>query len=97
MASFAVCPEQVPGPDLRPENVVVLDNLPTHKADGLADLVAACGARLLHLPPYSLNFTPIEPAFSKRKTHLRAAVARTRKALTSALQAALAWITAEDA
>lgn len=96
-ASFAVYLDQVLGPGLQPGDVVVLDNLPVHKAAGLAELVEARGARLLYLPPYSPDFTPIELAFSKLKTHLRTAAARTREALTSALQAALAWITAQDA
>lgn len=89
--------DQVLGPVLQPGDVVVLDNLKAHKAAGLAELVAARGARLLYLPPYSPDFTPIELAFSKLKTHLRSAVARTREALKTALEAALAWITAEDA
>lgn len=96
-ASFAVYLEQVLGPGLQPGDVVVLDNLQVHKAAGLAELVAARGARLLYLPPYSPDFTPIELAFSKLKTHLRTAAARTREVLTTALQAALAWLTAEDA
>ncbi|QKG51312.1 transposase [Hymenobacter sp. BRD67] len=96
-ASFAVYLEQVLGPGLQPGDVVVPDNLPVHKAQGLAELVEARGAWLLYLPPYSPDFTPIELAFSKLKTHLRTAAARTRQALTSALQAALTWITAEDA
>lgn len=77
-ASFAVYLEQVPGPSLQPGDVVVLDNLPVHKDDGLAELVEARGARLLYLPPYSPDFTPIELAFSKLKTHLRTAAVRTR-------------------
>lgn len=76
---------------------MVLDNLRVHQAAGLAELVEACGARLLYLPPYSPDFTPIELAFSKLKTHLRSAAARTREALKTALDAVLAWITAEDA
>lgn len=96
-ASFAAYLDQVLGPTLQPGDVVVLDNLRVHKAPGLAELVEARGARLLFLPPYSPDFTPIELAFSKLKTHLRTAAARTREALTTALQAALAWITAEDA
>ena len=76
-ASFAVYLQQVLGPGLQPGDVVVLDNLPVHKADGLAALVEARGARLLYLPPYSPDFMPIELAFSKLKTHLRTAVART--------------------
>jgi transposase len=96
-ASFAVYLDQVLGPTLQPGDVVVLDNLRVHKAAGLAALVEARGARLLYLPPYSPDFTPIELAFSKLKTHLRTAAARSREALTTALQAALAWITAENA
>lgn len=96
-ASFAVYLAQVLGPGLRPGDVVVLDNLPVHKAAGLAEVVAARGARLLYLPPYSPDFTPIELAFSKLKTHLRTAAARTREALRPALDAALAWITTQDA
>ena len=96
-ASFTVYVEQVLGPGLQPGDVVVLDNLKVHKAAGLAELVVARGARLLYLPPYSPDFTPIELAFSKLKTSLRTAAARTREALKTALDAALAWITAEDA
>ena len=96
-ASFALYLEQVLGPGLRPGDVVVLDNLPVHKAAGLAEVVATRGARLLYLPPYSPDFTPIELAFSKLKTHLRTAAARTRETLRTALDAALAWITAQDA
>lgn len=96
-ASFAVYLKQVLGPGLQPGDVVGLDNLPVHKADGLAELFEACGARLMFLSPYLPNFTPIELAFSKLKTHLRTAAARTREALKTALDAALAGITAEDA
>ena len=96
-ASFAGYLAQVLGPTLQPGDVVVLDNLPVHKAAGMAEVVAARGARLLYLPPYSPDFTPIELAFSKLKTHLRTAAARTREALRTALDAALAWITTQDA
>ncbi len=70
-ASFAVYLDQVLGPALQAGDVVVLDNLRVHKAPGLAELVEARGARLLFLPPYSPDFTPLELAFSKLKTHLR--------------------------
>ncbi|RZK35597.1 MAG: IS630 family transposase [Hymenobacter sp.] len=78
-ASFTVYLEQVLGPGLQPGDVVVLDNLRVHKAAGLAEVVEARGARLLYLPPYSPDFTPIELAFSKLKTYLRAAAARIRE------------------
>lgn len=96
-ASFVVYLEQVLGPTLGPGDVVVLDNLRVHKAPGVAEAVAAYGARLLFLPPYSPDFTPIELAFSKLKTSLRTAQARTRDALTEALRTALDWISETDA
>ena len=88
---------QVLGPTLVPGDVVVLDNLPVHKVAGMAQLVEARGARLLFLPPYSPDFAPIEQAWSKLKTALRTAQARTREALEQALNQALAWITSQDA
>ncbi|HLK96170.1 MAG TPA: IS630 family transposase, partial [Hymenobacter sp.] len=96
-ASFAVYLDQVLGPTLAPGDVVVLDNLRVHKAPGLAELVENRGARLLFLPPYWPDFTPVELAFSKLKTFLRRAQARTRQALTNALRAALDWISEDDA
>ena len=96
-ARFAVYLDQVLGPTLVPGDVVVLDNLRVHKAAGLAELVEKRGARFLFLPPYSPDFTPVELAFSKLKTSLRTAQARTREALTTALQVALDWISEEDA
>jgi transposase len=94
---FAAYLDQVLGPTLRPGDVVVLDNLPAHKVAGLAELVEARGARLLYLPPYSPGFNPIELAFSKLKTGLRTAQARTRDALEAVIQQAAEWITANDA
>lgn len=94
---FAAYLEQVLGPTLRPGDVVVLDNLPAHKVDGLAALVEQRGARLLYLPPYSPDFNPIELAFSKLKTKLRQLQARTREALEEAIQAATEWISDQDA
>ena len=63
----------------------------------LAELVVARGARLLYLPPYSPDFNPIELAFSKLKTVLRTAQARTREALEAVIQDASNWITERDA
>ena len=94
---FAAYLDQVLGPTLVPGDVVVLDNLPAHKVAGLAELVEARGARLLYLPPYSPDFNPIELAFSKLKTWLRTAQARTRDALEGVIAAATDWITAQDA
>ena len=94
---FAAYLALVLGPTLVPGDVVVLDNLPAHKVAGLAELVEARGARLLYLPPYSPDFTPIELAFSKLKTWLRTAQARTREALESVILAATDWISEQDA
>ena len=63
----------------------------------LAELVAARGARLLYLPPYSPDFNPIELAFSKLKTWLRTAQVRTREAREAVIQDASNWITERDA
>ena len=89
--------DQVLGPALRPSDVVVLDNLPAYKVAGLIELVKARGTRLLYLPPYSPNSNPIKLAFSKLKTWLRTAQARTREALESVVQDATSWMTELDA
>jgi transposase len=94
---FAAYLDQVLGPTLRPGDVVVLDNLSVHKVDGLEQVVKKYGARLLYLPPYSPDFNPIELAFSKLKTWLRKAQARTRDALEEAIRTAAGWISEHDA
>lgn len=94
---FAAYLAQVLGPTLVAGDVVVLDNLPAHKVAGLAELVEARGARLLYLPPYSPDFNPIELAFSKLKTWLRTAQARTREALEAVIADATNWISEQDA
>ena len=75
----------------------MLDNPPAYKVAGLIELVKARGTRLLYLPPYSPNFNFIELAFSKLKTGLRMAQARTREALEAVIQDASDWITERDA
>ena len=77
--------------------MVVLDNLSVHRVDGLEQVVQKYGARLPYLPPYSPDFNPIELAFSKRKTWLRKAQARTRDALEEAIRTAAEWISGHDA
>ncbi|WP_317170917.1 IS630 family transposase [Hymenobacter lapidiphilus] len=94
---FAAYLAQVLGPTLVAGDVVVLDNLPAHKVAGLAELVEARGARLLYLPPYSPDFNPIEWAFSKLKTWLCTAQARTREALEAVIADAANWISEQDA
>jgi hypothetical protein len=83
-------------PALREGDVVVWDNLSPHKAPGLADLVALAGASLMPLPPYSPDFSPIEPCWSKVKQFLRSAAARDEWSLGEAAQQAFASVTDDD-
>lgn len=78
---FLAYVEQVLVPTLSPGDVVIMDNLPAHKAAGIRDAIEAAGASLLYLPPYSPDFNPIENAFSKLKALLRAKAERTIAAL----------------
>ena len=78
-------------------DVVVMDNLSAHKVAGVREAIEAKGAKILYLSPYSLGFSPIEPCWSKIKTTLRVAKARSREALDEALAAALATIAPLDA
>ena len=84
-------------PELRPGQVVVLDNLSAHKAAEVEALIRSVGCRLLYLPPYSPDLNPIEPCWSKLKTLLRSVAARTKEALENALTAVIQEITAADA
>lgn len=89
--------EQVLCPQLKPGQVVVMDNLAAHKVDGVRELITATGAELRYLPPYSPDFNPIEKSWSQVKQRLRAAKARTLEALDLALTNALAAVTAQNA
>ena len=84
-------------PSLRPGQVVVVDNVGAHKPERMRALVEAAGCRLVFLPAYSPDFSPVEEAFSKIKTLVKAAGARTRAALDAAIAVALAAVTATDA
>lgn len=84
-------------PALRPGQVVVMDNLSSHKTAGIREAIEAVGCRALYLPPYSPDLNPIENAFSKIKSRLRTLAARTVAALGEAIQNALATITESDA
>jgi transposase len=94
---FRVYVEQVLRPTLHPGDIVIMDNLRAHKVAGIRAAVEQAGARLLYLPPYSPDLAPIEPCWSKLKTALRTAKARTREALEQAITQALATITVSDA
>jgi transposase len=94
---FLAYVEHVLAPTLRPGDIVVMDNLRAHKVAGVQHAIAGCGARLLYLPPYSPDLSPIEPCWSKLKAFLRVVKARTREALDAAITHALATVTAADA
>ena len=79
--SFIAYVEQVLAPALRKGDIVFMDNLRTHKIDGVREAIEAAGAKLRYLPAYSPDLNPIEMAFSKLKTALRKGAARTVKAL----------------
>jgi transposase len=81
--------EQVLVPALRPGQVAVLDHLSPHRAARVRAVIETAGGRLLCLPPYSPDFTPIAHAWSTLKTLLRGMGARTRAALEAALGTAL--------
>lgn len=94
---FRVYIEQVLGPSLRPGQVVVLDNLSVHKDAVIKNLVAARGCEVLFLPPYSPDFSPIEPILAKIKATLREIGARTADALDQAISQAISQVTCADA
>jgi transposase len=83
-------------PQLRRGDVVVLDNLNVHKASQVEGVAEGRGARVIWLPPYSPDFSPIEQCWSKIKTALRAAKARTREELEKALASAIKLVTKSD-
>ena len=96
-AVFEAYIEQILAPSLRPGQIVILDNLSIHLGSRVKEAIEARGCQLLFLPAYSPDFSPIEEAFSKLKTILRRAGARTREALQEAIIEALPRITAQDA
>lgn len=83
-------------PTLRPGDVVIWDNLQPHKIDAAREAVEARGARVLFLPPYSPDYSPIEPAWSKVKQFLRSVGAREDAALIDAIGHGLRSVTPQD-
>jgi len=94
---FLAYVEQVLCPALRPGDVVVMDNLSSHKVNGVRKLIHGVGAEVLYLPPYSPDLNPIEKAWAKLKQLLRAAKARTKEALDQAISEALQLVSADNA
>lgn len=83
-------------PTLQKGDVVILDNLATHKIRGISEAIQAVGARLLYLPPYSPDFNPIENMWSKIKEILRSQAPRTESELLLATKTAFQAISAAD-
>jgi transposase len=94
---FRTYMKRVLGPTLAPRDIIVLDNLPAHKVPGMQQALARRRVRLLSLPPYSPDLSPRELCLSKVKAAWRAAKARTREALDTAIQQAMETLTAIDA
>ena len=94
--AFLVYVRRVLQPELKPGNIVIMDNLPAHKVSGVREAIEASGARLLYLPPYSPDFNPIEMAFSKLKALLQKAATRTLEDLWAAVATILDAFTLEE-
>ena len=94
---FKAYVENILLPTLRPGDIVVLDNLSSHKNQEIRDLIESVGAELWFLPPYSPDLNPIEKMWSKVKAILRKLKARTEQALIAAIAKALDQVTASDA
>ena len=95
--TFEAFVEKVLAPELKPGDVVVMDNLSSHKRSRTRELIEAAGANLLYLPAYSPDLNPIEMVFAKIKQILRSLACRTRDALWGAMQSVLDRVTAADA
>ena len=84
-------------PQLKPGQIVVIDNLAAHKVDGVRQLIEATGATLRYLPPYSPDFNPIEMCWAQLKQHLRTLKARSVNALEAAITVAQKALTPAQA
>jgi transposase len=95
-ALFAAYVEQCLAPTLREGDIVIMDNLTSHKVKGVIDPILAAGASVVYLPPYSPDLNPIELMWSKIKAYLRKVKARTEDLLFAAVAAALDLVTTSD-
>ena len=94
--AFQAYVEQVLVRELRPGDIVIMDNLSSHKGVAIRQTIEAAGARLLFRPPYSPDFNPIENAFAKLKALLRAAAERTVDALWTTIGSLIDRFTPEE-
>ena len=83
--------------ELRPGDVVIMDNLSAHKVAAVHEIIERVGARLIYLPPYSPDFNPIEKAFSQIKAYLKKAAARTKEKLDQAIAMAIETVSEQNA
>ncbi len=83
--TFQTYVDQVLVPELKPGDIVIMDNLGSHKGPDVRTAIEAAAAKLLYLPPYSPDFNPIEKAFAKLKAVLRKAAERSVEGLWSAI------------
>jgi transposase len=95
-AAFRAYIEQALAQALKPGDVVVMDNLAAHKVSGIDKAIAAAGASILYLPPYSPDLNPIEQFFAKLKALLRNAAARSKEALWTATGQLLDLVTPSE-
>lgn len=94
---FEAFVKQVLLPQLKPGDIVVLDNLSSHRRASIQSLIESAGAELRFLPPYSPDLNPIEMVFAKIKQLLRSLACRTRDALWRTMQSVLDQVNASDA
>jgi len=95
--AFLAYVRQILVPELKLGDVVVMDNLPAHKGCEVRQAIEAVGAKLFYLPPYSPDLNPIENSFSKIKSCLRKAAARTMTGLWDAIADVIPTISAKEA
>lgn len=88
--------QQCLAPSLRPGDIVVMDNLSSHKVGGVHEAIQAAGAELWYLPPYSPDLNPIEKLWSKIKTLMRRSAARTFHSLVQAMACALRAVAPDE-
>lgn len=93
---FLLYVKQVLVPTLKPGDIVVIDNLGSHKGQAIQQAIAEAGAQLVFLPPYSPDLNPIEQVFSKLKHMLRKANARTEEVVLAAIAHVLSTFTSAE-
>jgi transposase len=95
--SFLAYVEQILVPALKPGDIVIIDNLGSHKGKAVRRAIRAAGAKLFFLPPYSPDLNPIEMAIAQIKASLKKAAARTKQDLDAAIAKAIDLVTPQNA